>query len=529
MVNDKCSMFKAYNDFRVTPHKDKVCYAPFQSIYFGVNGDAIACCYNRTHVLGKYPENTLIDIWTGNAAKELRGAISRYDFSKGCYNCGVQLNAGNFSGAHTYQYDEYAMSNKDYKLSKVRNYSQMGRMIHYPKMIEFELSNTCNLECVMCAGFKSSSIRKNRDKLPPLPLLYDMEFVRQLEEFLPHLEVAKFLGGEPFLIPIYYEIWDKIIDINPQIKTHITTNGTILNRRVKRVVEEIDCIVSLSIDSIVKDTYEKIRKNAKYKTVMKNLDYFIQLADKKGYGMGFSVCPIIDNWWEMPGMIEFGNKNNVYVYFNTVNFPVESSMRSLSSQQLRKILDLYQSYNMPRNNDVTIYNADNFASLTKHVEYWYKLKLEEEKAEKQVLEAPKVTYTLDYLKELLIKIVLYRELLKKDISASKLHLVAREELRRYKENTTATTFIQAYYQALLEVFPSFKNWTSEELERLPAKILRVKDFSLNQSLNIQEKLAIGMMDGNPLLAVEDIDRTPIDKMLDRLELFLGSFYTLNVE
>jgi MoaA/NifB/PqqE/SkfB family radical SAM enzyme len=75
-----------------------------------------------------------------------------------------------------------------------------------PKVMEFELSNECNLECVMCNGSFSSSIRKNREKLPPIISPYNDDFVNELDAFIPHLTDAKFLGGEPFMIEIYLKI-----------------------------------------------------------------------------------------------------------------------------------------------------------------------------------------------------------------------------------------------------------------------------------------------------------------------------------
>ena len=52
---------------------------------------------------------------------------------------------------------------------------------------------------------------------------YDAAFVKQLEEFIPHLEEVKFYGGEPFLIEIYYEIWEKIMELNPKVRISVQT------------------------------------------------------------------------------------------------------------------------------------------------------------------------------------------------------------------------------------------------------------------------------------------------------------------
>ena len=68
--------------------------------------------------------------------------------------------------------------------------------------MEFSISNVCNLECVMCNGNFSSAIRAHRDQLPPAKSVYSNAFDPVLRSILPHLFRAKFLGGEPFLIPV---------------------------------------------------------------------------------------------------------------------------------------------------------------------------------------------------------------------------------------------------------------------------------------------------------------------------------------
>src|SRR6185295_19977224 len=106
-----------------------------------------------------------------------------------------QFESANFAGLRARSFDD--LSEDRYALAD-------GVPFAYPKLMEFEISNVCNLECTMCTGFFSSSIRHNREHLPPIKTPYDDAFVRQLEPFVPHLKAARFLGGEPFLIRTYY-------------------------------------------------------------------------------------------------------------------------------------------------------------------------------------------------------------------------------------------------------------------------------------------------------------------------------------
>ena len=48
-----------YNATRDTVHTELLCHAPSASLNFEANGHATACCYNRRHVIGTYPEDTL--------------------------------------------------------------------------------------------------------------------------------------------------------------------------------------------------------------------------------------------------------------------------------------------------------------------------------------------------------------------------------------------------------------------------------------------------------------------------------------
>ncbi|MBK8698395.1 MAG: radical SAM protein [Saprospiraceae bacterium] len=136
------------------------------------------------------------------------------------------------------------------------------------------MSNTCNLEDIMCSGQVSSSIRTHRDHLPPLPMPYDDAFVTQLREFIPHLHEAKFYGGEPFLIPIYYQIWEAIAELKPELFMFVITNGTVLNSRVKDLLQKGRFELAVSIDALDKTKLESIRKNVHLETLLEHIDYF---------------------------------------------------------------------------------------------------------------------------------------------------------------------------------------------------------------------------------------------------------------
>lgn len=346
------AVLKDYNKHRPLGPQDKICLAPFKSIYFGHSGRAIACCYNRTYTLGVYPEQSIKGIWEGDQAEKLRRYISANNMDHGCQNCKSQIVAGNYDATKAKQYDENRMNDNQ-----------------YPSVMEFELSNTCNLECEMCSGDFSSLIRENREGRAALKNPYDQAFVNQLEEFIPYLEEVKFYGGEPFLIDIYYDIWDLIIKINPKVRISVQTNGTILNNRVKRIMEQSNFHMNISIDSLDKDNYERIRKNAKFDRTIENVEWFRNYCKKKNTFFGISACAMQQNWHELPAFVRYCNKRDIPVYFHTVFYPKECSFPAMAYEEIQHIVEVLSKEKFPSDSLVETKNKRHFEDTLKQLKH----------------------------------------------------------------------------------------------------------------------------------------------------------------
>ncbi len=364
---------REYNAVRTCVDKGSICHAPESSMYFGRDGLVSACCYSRNAALGRYPDNSVEEIWNSAQAVSMRAAMRRNELPDGCELCADQLAAGNVAGFHARQFDQNARSLRSSGLmSRLQSFLNPSTNKHYPVQLEFELSNKCNLECAMCSGFFSSSIRANREHLPALPQIYDAAFVEQLTPFIPHLKRAKFLGGEPFLIDIYYEIWDQLIELNPRCEVSITTNGTVYTEKVKRVLEKLNCGIIVSLDSIVKPTYESIRQNATFERTMANFKVFCDFNRKNDMGLSIAVCPMVSNALEIPGLVDFATESGVRVYFNTVVFPQAHSLRGLPADRKREILALYRAGTGKSNGRVAEWNRNALEDLCRQIEFWLK-------------------------------------------------------------------------------------------------------------------------------------------------------------
>jgi radical SAM protein with 4Fe4S-binding SPASM domain len=300
------------------------CWAPHGSMYFDQRGDVRACCQNTHVVLGNVTKQSLHEIWRSADAERMRTALEQHDYSQGCEFCEWQVREGNA------------------QIVFARNFDQL-RPIHanrsdWPSMMEFSLTNTCNLQCVMCSGEFSSAIRAQREHKQPLPKVYGEEFFEQLAEFLPHLSEARFLGGEPFLGREPLRVLDMLADLDDPPAVAITTNGTVFNAKVAAILDQLRPSIVVSIDAATAATFEAIRVGASFSEVIGNIERFCNAVGPSRVSLAH--CLMTTNWSEFADLLEFAEHRGMEVGVNIVRFPAEHSLYHLEADELGPIVDV---------------------------------------------------------------------------------------------------------------------------------------------------------------------------------------------
>jgi len=336
-----------YNTQRHFGCDKTICHVPMRSLYFGFGGIVTACCFNRNYVLGKFPENSIAEIIHGEKRKALQKHLSETDFSYGCQFCKDMI------------------ASRDYMSVGARFADAFPDNGDLPSEMIFELDNTCNLRCEMCSA-KFSSAHNNGIRVTAP---YDNEdFINQLKPFIPHLTETKFLGGEPFLSDIYPKIWELIIAINPECKIRIQSNGTILNEKIKDILQRGNFQIGLSIDTLNPERYAKIRSGAKIEKSLENLEFFNYICKKNNDHTSISVCPMKENRLDIPELVDFCNKKDIYIYFNDVTTE-GVTISELSAQELDELATYYKKNNRKGHNYISIHNHISFSNLIRKVEY----------------------------------------------------------------------------------------------------------------------------------------------------------------
>lgn len=349
---NKWNKRKRYNSFRGNQNSFLFCKAPYTSLRFHRNGAVHFCCHHIDYhfLLNK----SLKEIWFGKEFEKMRAQMKSYNIPKSCNFCANPFYSENYSSVNALSFDYLDINDNG-----------------YPVLMDFSLDNTCNLACIMCDASLSSKIQeKKKHKPKSKKKCYDDEFVKQLEEFIPYLKYAVFTGGEPFLINIYYKIWEKMVQINPEIIINITTNGTLINERINHFLKNAKVNITVSIDSFIPETYQKIRVGADFNKLMLNVNKFADICSKRNTEFTVTVCPMIINAFEIPEIVKTCNDNAWNFNYNTVLKPWSQALWSLESEDILSIISFYESFKFNIIDKTSHNNIEKFRTLINLLINW---------------------------------------------------------------------------------------------------------------------------------------------------------------
>jgi radical SAM protein with 4Fe4S-binding SPASM domain len=291
-----------------------LCKAPFVNIFISANGDVTFCCFNRKDILGNIFSQNIEKIWNSEKAEDIRKTFLNKKFPAGCHICQTALKYGNYYN------------------SGISTYSKFDSSKNIIQTIDFELSYKCNLKCQMCyLHSQSYNLNIERENL----------IMKQLEPYLTKLKRAQFYGGEPFVIPVYYKIWDFIVKNNSKCIILVQTNGTIFNKEIEELSTKGNFMFNVSIDALNKELAENIRKGSKFDAIINNLNKFKKHSK---YSITLAVTPMQINWQEIPNIVKFANNNGYKVFFNNLIQPIEYALFALNAQQLSQIIRYYKQF-----------------------------------------------------------------------------------------------------------------------------------------------------------------------------------------
>jgi hypothetical protein len=229
----------------------------------------------------------------------------------------------------------------------------------YPRYLELNFSNRCQLKCSYCAPMASSSWLQETKKWGNWPLenrinvrQYDNEsfenegsiygeedtnpyikiFWEWFPDAYPHLHTLRFTGGEPLLSPNVFKVLDYVsANPKPDLEFAVNSNMMIPERNIIRFISTANDLISnkkirgyslfTSVDSWGKQA-EWIRNGLNIDTYESNLHYYMENSDSKYFSFMVTFCLLaIPNFTEfLDKVLEFREKYNVDNSYQRVSF-----------------------------------------------------------------------------------------------------------------------------------------------------------------------------------------------------------------
>jgi len=344
-------LIKDYNKIRPFGPKRNICYAPMNNILFSKEGKILTCSYNQKYTLGTYPKENIKNILEGEHREQLIEKHKINDLHCGCEYCLNFIESKKYLGLKPLTFDKYS---KGFKISQ-------------PKVLEFDLSSRCNLNCIMCNEIDRGTGQLNDP--------YDDNFIEELIPYLKHIKEAKFYGGEPFMIPQYFKIWQKIVSINPKAKIFVITNGTLLSEQSKQLLEKGRFEIGVSIDSLDPLIFGQIRVGASFSKVIENIHWYVDYCKRKRTNLSLSMTIFRMNWKEIPAMIDYCNELKCSIFFSYLYNPEHFSLWTLPSIEIDEIINYLSGFDFPKLTANEIYNHKCYQDIIEHLKYWKKKNL----------------------------------------------------------------------------------------------------------------------------------------------------------
>ena len=154
-----------------------------------------------------------------------------------------------------------------------------------PTSIMIEITNQCNLDCIMCATQKGTRKKGNMDLslykeiiLQASAIGVKVATLHTIGEALLHPDVVEMIGfaTEKGLI------------------TNITTNGQLLTEEKSRKLLEAGLrTLRVSVEGATEETYSKIRRGGSLEKLINNLRTFKRIKEEKRYNVNIIINSIL--------------------------------------------------------------------------------------------------------------------------------------------------------------------------------------------------------------------------------------------
>ena len=337
------------------------CVLPFVHSAISTNGDIRLCCISQEKSQHNIKDSTLANHWSSDYLKEVRQKMLDGEMLDECCYCYQAEEKNLISHRQIY--------NKEYKIIQLKHADKIVDYLGYnqlpnPVYVEIQLTNLCNLKCIMCVEKDSSTLLTENKKLniathDQREFEWNDHAIEQIRELFnqSNINFINLRGGEPFMVPQIREILLESVASGTakNIKLHISTNCTkfdegwidiLSNFKQVRMMCSIDATDDLLEYIRFGSNWQQIQANIKLMRKIKNVNIIVNAVLQNINILGIS------------SLIDWCQKQKLFLQFESITLPrylqtdvLPNELHKLAKERLletqRNIQDITLILNLP--------------------------------------------------------------------------------------------------------------------------------------------------------------------------------------
>lgn len=226
-------------------------------------------------------------------------------------------------------------------------------------VLQWHLSENCNLKCLHCYQENHKPIQLEFDKL--VIIYKQFKDLLNKKKMKGHINIT---GGEPLCNPYLFKLLDLIKEDSNLITFSILTNGTLINEKIAKKIKSYNPLyVQVSLEG-GKKTNDYIRGKGTYKKVAEGI---VNLR-KENIFTSISFTATSLNYKEFPKVVRYARKYGVNNVWSDRFIPLGDSDKSLALnyEQTREYLEIM---NKERNKLKKVKNSNTTISMYRALQF----------------------------------------------------------------------------------------------------------------------------------------------------------------
>lgn len=213
-----------------------------------------------------------------------------------------------------------------------------------PRNLMVVLSNKCNIACIMCLTSKSKW-ELPKERLDEIILMF------------PYLERIMWQGGEVLFLPYFKDVLKTALKY-PNMRQSMITNLQLADRETMELIVKNNIEVTISIDGVSKNIYEKIRRGASFEKLLDNINILNDIRNKikNKVILNMNVVVMNENFKTLSMFVDFAHKYKFdFICFMPIDYIPKNPTEK--EKEIKKEQDIFD------NNDPDVIKELSFQML----------------------------------------------------------------------------------------------------------------------------------------------------------------------